>query len=71
MQVSKPFAEIIESSLSSWRAQCWQWDTIPAFGSLVTIKRRSAPFLGWCTKFKQVPPIADEQYLPIRKQKMN
>ena len=34
MEYSQPFAEIIESSLSSWRAQCWEWDSIPAYGSI-------------------------------------
>jgi len=32
------FAEVVESSLHDWRAQCWQWDTFPSFGSIVTIK---------------------------------
>jgi hypothetical protein len=30
------FAEILESNISSWRAQSWEWDKIPEFGSLVT-----------------------------------
>lgn len=34
---SKPFAEIIESSLHSWLAQSWLWNEMPAFGSLVTV----------------------------------
>ena len=29
------FAEIMESSLQSFTGQCWEWDVIPAFGSLV------------------------------------
>lgn len=29
------FAEIIESNLSEWTAQCWQWSNAPSFGSLV------------------------------------
>ncbi|NBQ17156.1 hypothetical protein EBU24_02475 [bacterium] len=33
-----PFAEVIESSLQGWTAQCWQWNKVPAFGSLVMIK---------------------------------
>lgn len=37
MEKNTAFAEIIESSLSTWRAQCWQWDIIPSYGSLVTI----------------------------------
>jgi len=32
------FAEVIESSLHDWKAQCWKWNTFPAFGSIVTIK---------------------------------
>lgn len=32
------FAEIMESSLQSFVAQCWQWDIMPQFGSLVTIE---------------------------------
>ncbi len=32
------FAEVIESSLPMWRAQSWQWDDFPAFGSLVAIR---------------------------------
>jgi len=32
------FAEIIESSLHTWRAQSWRWDDFPQFGSLVTLQ---------------------------------
>lgn len=34
---STPFAEIIESSLTHWVAQSWQWDMFPSFGALVTL----------------------------------
>jgi len=34
----KPFAEIIESNLSTWCGKSWQWDIVPSFGSLVCIK---------------------------------
>jgi len=34
---TKPFAEIIESSLSSWRGQCWQWDEMQQFGTLLKV----------------------------------
>ncbi len=37
MENNKPFAEIIESSLHSFLAQSWQWDSFASFGSLVTI----------------------------------
>lgn len=34
---SKPFAEVIESSLHGFTAQSWEWDAFPSFGSLVAI----------------------------------
>jgi len=34
----EPFAEVIESSLQEWKAQCWKWNQFPSFGSIVTIK---------------------------------
>lgn len=33
---SQPFAEVIASSLATYTAQCWKWDTAPEFGSLVS-----------------------------------
>ncbi|OGB86337.1 hypothetical protein A3J41_03160 [candidate division TM6 bacterium RIFCSPHIGHO2_12_FULL_38_8] len=35
MNHKQSFAEIIQGSLSSWTGQCWQWDHMPQFGSLV------------------------------------
>jgi len=32
------FAEVIDSSLQEWKAQCWTWDTFPSFGSIVTLQ---------------------------------
>lgn len=43
---TKPFAEIVESSLSTWKAQCWDWDNMPAYGSLVTVKTSSRTLYG-------------------------
>ena len=37
LATNKPFAEIIESSLYSWKAQVWHWKTRVPFGSLVTV----------------------------------
>jgi|GEM_PF-5756644 len=34
----KPCAEVVQSSLDSFTAHCWQWDIIPSFGSLVITK---------------------------------
>src|SRR5688572_1232002 len=46
MKPNKPFAEIIESSLATWKAQCWSWDTFPAFGSLVVVERNTISHIG-------------------------
>ncbi len=35
---NKAFAEVIESSLTLWKSQAWQWDSFPQFGSLVCVK---------------------------------
>lgn len=32
------FGEVIESSLIHFVAQCWEWDVVPTYGSLVTIR---------------------------------
>lgn len=46
MEYSQPFAEIVESSLNSWRAQCWKWDIMPSYGSIVTVKTNSRTLFG-------------------------
>jgi len=40
------FAEVIESSLHTWKAQSWQWDVSPRFGELVTITTPSRTLFG-------------------------
>jgi hypothetical protein len=35
--LSRPFAEIVESSLGYFIAQSWQWNCFPRFGSLVQV----------------------------------
>ena len=40
------FAEIIESSLQEWKAQCWKWDNFPNFGSLVKIETKTKTVYG-------------------------
>lgn len=39
---NKPFAEVIESSLSHFVAQSWAWNTFPSFGALVTLSNEHA-----------------------------
>jgi hypothetical protein len=46
MNIKQPFAEIVESSLSIWRAQSWQWDNFPSFGSLITVESNDRTLFG-------------------------
>jgi hypothetical protein len=46
MENKNAFAEVIESSLSGWVAQSWQWNRFPLFGSLVTIESKKRTLLG-------------------------
>jgi signal recognition particle-docking protein FtsY len=39
-------AEIIESGLHSWRAECWNLETVPAFGALVTATHQNRKIFG-------------------------
>lgn len=43
---SKPFGEIIQSSLPQWVGRCWEWDYRPNFGSLVTICQDGTILIG-------------------------
>lgn len=42
----KYFAEVIESSLTSWLAQSWSWDMFPAFGSFVAVEGKKRTVFG-------------------------
>src|SRR5579863_2028069 len=46
MKQERYFAEVIESSLTGWLAQSWQWNTFPSFGSLVTIEEKKRTLFG-------------------------
>lgn len=41
MKINSHFAEVIESSYTGFLAQSWQWDSVPRFGSLVTITQEA------------------------------
>jgi len=45
-QPRESFAEIIESSLATFTAQCWQWDQMPYFGSLVSVQNAPLELFG-------------------------
>lgn len=40
------FAEIIEGNLSQWTGQCWKWNFMPTFGSLVVTSHGSLQIFG-------------------------
>lgn len=46
MNSNKPFAEIINSSIVKWTAQCWEWDYFPSFGSLIAIEGEKKTLIG-------------------------
>jgi hypothetical protein len=46
MPINKPFAEVIESSLTGWLAQSWDWNQAPTFGSVVTITSKDKILMG-------------------------
>lgn len=52
MKNNKAFAEVIESSLNSFLAQCWCWDNFPRFGSLVCVEEKEKTFFGCVTDIK-------------------
>ena len=40
------FAEITEGNLSEWTGQCWKWDNMPTFGSLLITTNDSLEIFG-------------------------
>lgn len=61
------FAEIIESNLSLWTAQCWQWDNSPSFGSLVTTSHNSLQIFGIVHNIKTGSMDPIRQPVPYQK----
>lgn len=43
---NRAFAEVIESSLSGWTAQTWQWENFPNAGTLVVVEQNNNKFFG-------------------------
>ncbi len=42
----KPFGEIVDSTLTTFKTQCWQWDTVPAFGSIMVTTNSNVHIFG-------------------------
>jgi len=47
--MNAPFAEVIQSTLTSYTAQCWEWDNSPTFGSLVAVSQSDRTIYGLVT----------------------
>lgn len=62
-----PFAEVIESSIIEWRAQSWQWNIIPKFGSLVTIKSADKTIFGIVYNIQTGPQDSYRTVVPFGK----
>lgn len=39
-------AEVVESSLITWKGLCWNWEQVPAFGSLVGVETHDRMIYG-------------------------
>lgn len=61
------FAEVVSSSLTQYTAHCWQWDTTPAFGSLVCVNNKTHALYGIVTNLET--GSSDPQRLPFPYQK--
>jgi len=63
----KPLAEVVASTLTSYTAQCWAWDTMPLFGSLVCASYDDITTFGVVTNIQTAS--SDTQRLPFPYQK--
>lgn len=63
----KPCAEIVESSLTWWQAQCWDRDNVPAFGSLMIVQTNAEPLFGIVYDIKTGSPDATRQPFAYKK----
>ena len=46
MKPTQAFAEVMESNLFEWKAQSWNWNNSPSFGSLVVTTHNSLKIFG-------------------------
>ncbi len=54
------FAEVIESCLTHFRAQCWEYGQVPAYGSLVTVEQDELTF--YALVHQSATTVADGSY---------
>ncbi len=61
------FAEILESNITTWQGQCWEWNHIPEFGSLVTITSQNKKLFGIIYNISTGPIDPIRQPIPYQK----
>lgn len=66
-ETPKAFAEIIESSLATCMAQCWNWEEMPSFGSLVTLHEEDQTILGIVSNIQTGSMDANRYPFPYKK----
>jgi hypothetical protein len=66
-KTQKPFAEVIESNLSVFIAQCWEWDDFPDFGSLVKVENNKQVVLGCIIQIQTGSSDPSRQPFPYKK----
>lgn len=52
MNTPNYFAEIIQSYLTTAKAECWKWDVVPDFGSLVVIEQKDLRIIACVTSIE-------------------
>ena len=67
MKEDLAFAEVIDSSVIGWTAQCWDWKKSPTFGSLVTIREDDIIRFGIVSNIKT--ESSDNNRMPFAYQK--
>lgn len=65
--MNEAFAEVIESSLSTYLAQSWEWNQVPSFGSLVKVTSKEYFILGVVTNIQTGSMDPTRYPFPYRK----
>lgn len=65
--MNEHFAEIIQSFLHSWTAQCWKWNVLPTYGSLMVTQSNNRMVFGLVYDIKT--GSSDPSRLPYAYQK--
>lgn len=66
-QISKFFAEVIQSSLQQWKSQSWKWHTRPDFASLMVIENKTHTTFGLVYNIETGSGQTDRTPFPYQK----